>query len=62
MKVAVLGAGAVGSLFKGVFGYNGNPTYAEVAAYGGYLAALAFLWRRALLLRQRTSEAVISAS
>lgn len=39
--------GAIGSLAKALFGYNGNPSALEVAAYVGYLAvALLFYWRK----------------
>lgn len=50
--------GMVGSVLNGVFGYNGNPSYAEVIAYAGYLIALSFVWRRVLPSRARASEAV----
>jgi len=50
--------GVVGSILKGVFGYNGDPTYAEVTAYAGYLATLALLWKRFLPFRPSTSAAV----
>ncbi|MHA1943203.1 MAG: FTR1 family iron permease [Candidatus Thorarchaeota archaeon] len=39
--------GAIGSLAKALFGYNGNPSALEVMAYVGYLAtAFAFYWRK----------------
>jgi high-affinity iron transporter len=39
--------GAIGSLAKALFGYNGNPSALEVAAYVGYLAvAFVFYWRK----------------
>lgn len=39
--------GAIGSLAKALFGYNGNPSALEMVAYVGYLAiALAFYWRK----------------
>jgi high-affinity iron transporter len=38
--------GTVGSLMKGVFGYNGNPSLLEAAGYGLYLAVVVLLWRR----------------
>jgi len=37
--------GAIGSVLKGALGYNGDPTRAEVFAYGGYLAILILLWK-----------------
>ncbi|OGL78467.1 hypothetical protein A3J43_00655 [Candidatus Uhrbacteria bacterium RIFCSPHIGHO2_12_FULL_54_23] len=49
--------GTVGSVLKGVFGYNGNPTYAEVLAYAGYLIALSLIWKRFLPSRPRPTEA-----
>lgn len=49
--------GMVGSVLKGVFGYNGNPTYAEVIAYAGYLVALALIWKKTLPSRPRPTEA-----
>ena len=38
--------GAFGSLLKGVFGYNGNPSLVEVAAYVLYLTGVGTLWRK----------------
>ncbi len=38
--------GAVGSVLKGVFGYNGNPSLLEVICYGGYLVVAGFIWRK----------------
>ncbi|MFW9807437.1 MAG: FTR1 family protein [Candidatus Thorarchaeota archaeon] len=39
--------GAIGAMAKALFGYNGNPSALEVAAYVGYLAvAFAFYWRK----------------
>lgn len=38
--------GAVGSILRGLFGFNGDPSLLEVVAYGGYLATVAALWRR----------------
>lgn len=53
--------GAVGSVFKGVFGYNGDPTYAEVIAYTGYLMVLALIWKRFLPSRSRSNEATTAS-
>ena len=39
--------GAIGQIFKGFFGYNGNPSYREVIAYLFTLAMVSFLWTRA---------------
>ena len=36
--------GFVGSLFKGFFGYNGNPSLVEFIAYLGTLFTMFFLW------------------
>jgi high-affinity iron transporter len=38
--------GDVGSLFKGLFGYNGNPNLLEVLGYGLYLLIIAGIWVR----------------
>lgn len=35
--------GALGSLLKALFGYNGNPSLLEVIAYGGYLTVVGLL-------------------
>jgi high-affinity iron transporter len=36
----------VGQLLQALFGYNSSPTLTEVIAYFGYIAVVAFLWRR----------------
>jgi high-affinity iron transporter len=38
--------GYVGSILKGLFGYNGNPSLIEVSSYVGYLLLVGGLWRR----------------
>lgn len=38
--------GNVGSLMKGLFGYNGNPSLIEVVSYFAYLVLAAFVWRK----------------
>jgi high-affinity iron transporter len=38
--------GTLGSLLKGVFGYNGNPSLLEACAYALYLFAVTLFWRR----------------
>lgn len=38
--------GTIGSILKGLFGYNGNPSLVEVLGYLGYLAAVFGLWRK----------------
>lgn len=37
---------AFGSLLKGVFGYNGNPSLIEAMGYIVYLSCVSMLWRR----------------
>ena len=39
--------GAVGQIFKGFFGYNGNPSGIEVIAYLMTLGLVSFMWTRA---------------
>ncbi|MDA1060598.1 MAG: FTR1 family protein [bacterium] len=36
--------GTIGGLFKGLFGYNGNPSIVEIVSYVSYLALIAGLW------------------
>ncbi len=38
--------GYVGSILKGLFGYNGNPSLLELLAYGLYLLLVFGWWRR----------------
>lgn len=38
--------GTIGSLLKGVFGYNENPSLIEVLSYGSYLLCVSMLWGR----------------
>ena len=38
--------GYVGSILKGLFGYNGNPSLLEVLSYLAYLVLVAVLWKR----------------
>jgi high-affinity iron transporter len=38
--------GAVGSIFKGLFGYRGDPSLAEVLSYINYTAAVSIVWIR----------------
>lgn len=49
--------GALGSILKGVLGYNGDPTRAEVLAYCGYLIILSLARRYFFPFRPRPSEA-----
>ena len=37
--------GAIGSIAKGLFGYNGNPSLLEITSYIAYLILIIFLWR-----------------
>ncbi len=37
--------GTFGSILKGIFGYNGNPSLLEVAFYWVYLVAIGISWR-----------------
>lgn len=37
--------GHLGSILKGLFGYNGNPSLIEVGSYLAYLFTVALLWR-----------------
>lgn len=39
--------GAVGQLFKGFFGYNGNPTSTEISSWLLTLILVSFLWKKA---------------
>jgi high-affinity iron transporter len=39
--------GAVGQLFKGFFGYNGNPTSTEITSWLLTLILVSFLWKKA---------------
>ncbi len=38
--------GYIGSLFTGLFGYNGNPSLIEVLSYAAYLGLAITLWKR----------------
>jgi len=38
--------GLVGSFFKGLFGYNGNPSLLEVLFYSGYLMIIFLIYRK----------------
>jgi len=44
--------GYIGGVLKGLFGYNGDPSLIEVAAYVLYLLLAFALWRRAGRVRQ----------
>jgi high-affinity iron transporter len=47
--------GAIGSVLKGVFGYNGNPTLLEVLSYVGYLLVAAGVWRYINVRKSRSN-------
>lgn len=38
--------GGIGSLMKGLFGYNGNPSLLEVLFYMGYLIVIFFVYKK----------------
>ncbi|MFZ6035926.1 MAG: FTR1 family iron permease [Patescibacteria group bacterium] len=48
--------GYLGSIIKGLFGYNGNPTLLEVSAYLLYLSVITVLWWR-MFSRNSTQNA-----
>jgi len=37
--------GYIGSVLKGLFGYNGNPSFIEVLSYVAYLGFASVMWR-----------------
>ena len=39
--------GAIGQLFKGFFGYNGNPTSTELISWFLTLSLVTYFWKRA---------------
>lgn len=38
--------GYIGSILKGLFGYNGNPTLLEVTVYTTYIIGVLLVWRK----------------
>ncbi len=38
--------GYIGSILKGLFGYNGNPSFIEILAYVSYLGIALLFWKR----------------
>lgn len=38
--------GSIGGFFKGLFGYNGNPSLMELITYIVYLSGIAYFWRK----------------
>ncbi len=57
--------GYVGSILKGLFGYNGNPSLLELLAYGLYLLLVFGWWRRIdrahTMAQVRAAEGVTSS-
>jgi high-affinity iron transporter len=51
--------GLLGSLLRGLFGYNGNPSLLELLGYAAYAAVAASLWRS--LARKRRTRSVQDA-
>jgi len=45
--------GLVGSFFRDLLGYNGNPSVLEVFAYIAYLVIVVFYWKRSSLKKAR---------
>ena len=43
--------GYIGSILKGLFGYNGNPTLLEVTVYGTYIMVVILVWRKKMRSR-----------
>ncbi len=37
---------SLGSIFRGLFGYNGNPSLIEVIVYVSYIFLAASLWKK----------------
>jgi high-affinity iron transporter len=52
--------GAVGGIFKGVFGYNGNPSLIEIITYLIYIMATAALWIN--INKKKTEQIMIASS
>lgn len=48
--------GAIGSVFKGLFGYNGNPSLVEVASYAAYLGLVLLIWLQASRTRSGSKK------
>lgn len=38
--------GSIGGILKGLFGYNGNPSFLEVMGYVLYILGITFIWQR----------------
>ena len=47
--------GYVGSVLKGLFGYNGNPTLLEVIAYIAYIIGVLLIWSKSKRKRRARS-------
>jgi high-affinity iron transporter len=48
--------GAIGSVLKGLFGYNGNPNLLEVLSYVTYIIVVAVVWRHVANGRNRQQQ------
>lgn len=48
--------GAIGSVFKGLFGYNGNPSLVEVASYATYIGLVVLIWLQASRTRSGSKK------
>lgn len=54
--------GYIGTIFQGLFGYNGNPSLIETLSYGGYLVLVFILWaKRENVYRKQYDSAVYQA-
>ncbi len=49
-------SGILGSIAKGLFGYNGNPSLLETVFYGLYLTGVGLTWRMTSRMRSRSSR------
>jgi high-affinity iron transporter len=51
--------GAIGAIFKGLFGYNGNPTLLEVITYLMYITFAVATWQMVITRRRAVSVPVL---
>lgn len=51
--------GYIGSILKGLFGYNGNPSLMEVVSYAAYLIIVAVLWTKVGRASATSSQAPV---
>ncbi|GAB4331125.1 MAG: FTR1 family protein [Promethearchaeota archaeon] len=54
--------GTIGSLLKGLFGYDGDPSLLEVSAWGTYLVAAGLAWRHSSRARSKVAVAAAAAA